>query len=246
MSRWDQFGSEYDYPPFYGTPKCYMIASTPRSGSHYLAHLLSVCGDLGSPLEYLNPRRQQTWRGLLGTSNWTDTFKAQMRRRVSPSGWFGLKTHWDHFNSVRTEPGMDALLQFGFIIRIKREDTIGQAVSFAIALQTNAWNSATIPECNAEYDFSTIRNAFNEIAEQNSKWDAYLASARIQPMDVTYEELVASPDFVVQSIRNYLGAGPLGTSKHRPSPQRQANELNESWRLKYLADLSLATAQGLV
>ena len=40
MTDWTQFGSSYDYPCFESQPRTYLIASTPRSGSHYLGHKL--------------------------------------------------------------------------------------------------------------------------------------------------------------------------------------------------------------
>jgi LPS sulfotransferase NodH len=107
MQSWDQFGAAYDLAPYDGWPATYLIASTPRSGSHYLGHLLFETGLFGSPLEYLHPAHLATWQDRLGTRDVASTLRALFRRRTSASGWFGIKAHWSHFNAASTAPSYD-------------------------------------------------------------------------------------------------------------------------------------------
>jgi LPS sulfotransferase NodH len=62
MTNWNQFGAAYDFPDFSGAFRNYLIASTPRCGSHYLGHLLRATGRLGSPLEFFPEAESPTGR----------------------------------------------------------------------------------------------------------------------------------------------------------------------------------------
>lgn len=232
---WDQYGPAYDMPPFHGQPRTYMIASMPRSGSHMLGHLLHATGDLGSPLEYVHPRHLAKWQAKLGTEGTSETLRAVMARRTSPSGWFGVKAHWPQFTTARKDPALMSTLNVQDWIQITRDDKVAQAISLVIAKQTNAWISFHEAKHEPSYDFDAIAEGIRGLEKQEAAWSAYFAEQGISPYVVVYEELLADPARVVSEICTRLGV-PVPAELPSPATARQATAINEEWHARYVAD----------
>ncbi len=94
------FDSTYDFPPTTHKRFVYLIATTPRSGSHYLGHLLFSTKQLGAPLEYLSAANFDHWCELVGSTDPRVVYGEIMTRRTSPNGWFGLQAHWYHLANL--------------------------------------------------------------------------------------------------------------------------------------------------
>ena len=137
---------------------------------------------------------------------------------------------------------MDTVLQFNCAIRLRRENTISQAVSLVIAQQTQAWISHFKPERSPVYDFTAIRDAHRLIKNEDAQWDQYFSGAGITPLQVTYEDLIAAPDAIVERIRSALGLGPATKIKHQEGPRRQSSELNDAWCSRYLTEFNEAAS----
>lgn len=233
MESWDQFGVTYDQKLYGGTAKKYLIASTQRSGSHYLCYLLFKSGDMGSPLEYLNPIRQENWRVVLHTESWASTFEQQIKKRTSESGWFGLKAHWHQFENVLSEPLMSHLLHFERYIHIKRNNLVEQAVSLVIAEQTKAWISHFQAQVTPTYCGASIKRALMFLIQENEAWANFFLEKRISPLVVVYEDLCLHPEEVISSVRHYLGVQVSATKFNYEGPKKQATELNKEWVKKF-------------
>ena len=239
VSDWDQFGADYDFPDFDGQPNTYVIASTPRSGSHYFGHLLRKTGALGSPLEYFHPGHIETWKQKLGVSTLEDLIACLFRRRTSPNGWFGAKAHWSQFESVLQNERAFQAINFSRYIHIIRRDRLAQAISLVVARQTASWISFHAVRRTPEYDFGAIQTALSEIDAQSDQWERFFSSRRIDPMIVEYEALLADPEEAVTGVLAHVGHhGPTTGSASSPEPQRQSSDINVEWRERYLADLN--------
>lgn len=236
---WDQFGEDYDHPAFEGKPRTYLIASTPRSGSHLLGHLLFGTGALGSPLEYFHPAHARKWMALFGTENFWTMMASLHRRRTSPSGWFGIKAHWSHFAKIAGNAAALKTLNPQRYIRIRRSDRIAQAISGVIAQQTDAWISFHEAHGDPRYDFAMISRAIEVLDEQIRQWDEFFRSSGITPVDVEYEELVADPGAVVDRILTDFDVCRTQVSEPRWLPRRQASEVNLRWQERYMRDLEI-------
>jgi hypothetical protein len=95
----EQFSPRLDFPPYDGTPRLYLMATMPRCGSHFLGHTLHSTGQFGFPLEYLNRMNLDIWRARLKAVDDLSALESLLRIRTSPSGWFGLKAHWNQFSA---------------------------------------------------------------------------------------------------------------------------------------------------
>jgi LPS sulfotransferase NodH len=234
---WDQFGADYDHPPFDGVPRTYLIASTPRSGSHFLGHLLLGTGALGSPLEYLSPIHGRKWMDVLGVADLPSMMQALYRRRTSPSGWFGIKAHWWEFEPVVQDETLFSFLDIRTYIHIRRRDRIAQAISALIAHQTKSWISFHDRSGEPSYDFAAIRNAITQLEGQHRQWDAFFNGKGISPFVVEYEHLIDHPDDIVDGILAHMNVSRSAEMPTKWQPGRQASDINERWRERYLIDL---------
>lgn len=240
MREWDQFGQDYDHPLFEGNPRLYLIASTPRCGSHYLGHLLLQTGSLGSPLEYFNSPHLRKWQEQFGTPNFASTMAALYRRRTSPSGWFGVKAHWDQFEPIAQHESLRSFLNIETYIEIIRRDRIAQAISLAIAQQTQAFISFHRAQGEPHYDFTTIRRMVEALDRHVGLWRSFFATAGITPLTVDYEDLTSNPEAAIERIMAHFGVTRVNAGP-RWQPERQTSDLNARWQERYLADLATLT-----
>lgn len=186
QALWTPTSAEYDYPPFAGRPRVYAIASVPRSGSHYLGHLLGATKQLGSPLEYLHPVHVDLWQEKLGKKSFEEVLRQLLAIRTSPSGWFGFKAHWFQYADARREWDLDKLVQVDRFIFIDRKDELGQAVSAVIAAQTAAWMSVDHKKAEPVYDEAAITNAIRVLRRGSQDWISYFKAQGIVPIMVSY------------------------------------------------------------
>ncbi|BCW90852.1 Trehalose 2-sulfotransferase [Alphaproteobacteria bacterium SO-S41] len=229
----DQFGAAHDYPLFVGRPRVYLIASAPRTGSHFLGDLLGQCGDLGRPFEYLNLARRKQWTDSTGTSNLADALSRLAQRRTSPSGWFGCKAHWSDFSDAITDPRVEAFLRAPSYIHIWRREKLAQAISFVVAVQTNSWRSFQQPACEPVYDRPAIASALEDLTRQEACWRDYFAARAIEPLTICYEELIARPQQWIDAVRHHLGAPERNINPSETAVKPQATRLNDDWRRRY-------------
>ncbi|MDD5298550.1 MAG: Stf0 family sulfotransferase [Rhodocyclaceae bacterium] len=238
MSEWNQYGPDYDHPEYDGKPNTYLFATTPRSGSHYLGHLLTSTGLLGSPLEYFHPKQIENWKTRFDSEDMEEVMLRLFRRRTSSTGWFGIKAHWAQFEPISRQSRLMSLLDFRKYIRIYRKDRVAQAVSLAMAYQTNAWLSFHKPACGPKYDFDAIRREIENIESEISKWDDFFEAEEIHPIEVNYEELAADPERVVNSILACFGLENHSRRSDFPFiPDRQSTDLNREWKERFLREV---------
>lgn len=227
------FDERYDFKPCSGgKPRLYLIASTQRSGSYLLGYLLRGTAQLGAPFEYLHPDHAPRWDERLGTNDLRGRLNRLFELRTSPSGWFGIKAHWDHFEYGRSEAG--DLLPFEKFIRIGRRDRLAQAISLALARQTRSWMSIQEKRVEPQYDERKIAHALAILQRDTEAWNRWFAAADVQPLQVYYEDLVADPLAVLNTILRAFGLEPLTELPAVPT-QRQASRVNEEWKRRYLA-----------
>lgn len=210
--------------------RCWVLASTPRTGSTLLARTLWSTGKVGAPKEYLNPTQVRDWEvrlgaplsrwmhgrllgpavGLAGRARWTDARLSEHLRRVRQrrvsGGWFGLKIHWHHFERFFVDPGRDPEAYLGPIhwVRIRREERLAQAVSWVRAQQTGAWVAQQQVRVLPVYDRRLIDARLADIDAAEAGWDGVFAGRQV--LTLTYEEVARDPGAAAQRVLEDLGA----------------------------------------
>ena len=226
--------TDFDQPRYVDPPQIYVIASQPRSGSHYLAHLLRSTGQAGVPLEYFHSTHWKQWGKRCGQYNPLSAFKIMCQLRTTPNGVFGFKAHWKQFQyacHLRLEPQ----LQNASFIQITRDDLLGQAISLVIASQTGAWIHDHEQQRHPEYSFAAIQNALRQLTAERAEWDLFFASTGITPVRITYEDLTSHLDETMHRVCSHIDVdwSPASVA----TTQVQRTDRSGEWRERFLTTL---------
>lgn len=230
-------GQKFDFA--LGTPctRSYIIASSERSGSTYLAMMLWATGMLGAPWEYLNYDSEMKFMAQrLQPSSVDDYFRQVVSLRTSANGVFGLKAHYHHFAKVveHCPSLLDRLPPPRFIV-ITRSDRLGQAISLARAIQTGAWSSHAVASREPAYDRGLIEKCLVKVKLQADGWTRWLAERAITPLVVDYEDLVSAPRTVLDRVRTFIEP-PAHAMQERielPEVRRQGDDTNAEWARRF-------------
>jgi LPS sulfotransferase NodH len=230
-------------------------------------------------MEYLN-------RGFLGGSaearldsdTWNASFGALQSRAASEQGSFSLKVHdyqlhelLGRLDPASQRPGrLDWLGHFASSpsrirwIRLRRQDTLRQAISLVRAMQSNRW---WLPEEGvrrldqfAQYDpgaarsqmtetygppwrperlsdgfhFGTIDRVRRRLEAGNMFWDAFFDASGVEPVALSYEQLSADPAGETQALLQRLRLRPAARPVERLLRQRDAT--TDEWVHRYLVE----------
>jgi LPS sulfotransferase NodH len=234
----EQFSEAMDLPPIAGPPRLYLIATTPRCGSHYLGHAITECRSFGVPLEYLKKQNQAEWHRRFGTTGDLALFRQLLHHRSGPAGWFGLKAHWFQFAPYEGRPLLPSLGGLDRALWVWRRDLLAQAISYVLAEQTGQWISGAPPTGAASYDYATIVEKAERVREGNAAWQAFFSDRFDGPLlPIAYEDLIAAPERILEDVANFLDP----TTAARPVPshrtRKQSGTASATWRQRFLADL---------
>lgn len=228
-----QFSKRLDQPRRDWADRIVLIASTPRSGSHFLGHALQETGECGVPLEYLHPDNVRCWHTRFGRKPMPELFAEIVRHRTTPNGTFCVKAHWNQFKPHQDD--VDRLtrgLGIDQAVWILRRDVLSQAVSYAIAQQTGAWISGAREWRKPVYSYDDVFRMARRVRAQNRAWSRYFADRPV--LKVVFEEFRSDPD-----ARARLGAA-LGIDAPLDVPQRtkrQASSRNDDWKARFRDDI---------
>jgi LPS sulfotransferase NodH len=212
---------------------CYLIASSPRSGSQLLGELLTATRLAGFPTEHFNP-----WH--MGDA--TDFFPEDLLygpehvqilidNHTTPNGVFGTKAH---FLQVANFVGLDCLeklyptpLKY---ISLRRRDFTRQGISLARAAQTNSYNSAMQPVRDPIYNFFQILQCIREVRVDAKGWETYFHQRGIEPLRIIYEDFVVDQRCTLKRIFDFLEiAIPIDFQMPVLSLKQQSDSLSELW-----------------
>ncbi|MEJ6021947.1 Stf0 family sulfotransferase [Ramlibacter sp. PS4R-6] len=244
-----ELSPERDFPTPTPVTMRYAILSSPRSGSTLLGRLLHETKQAGDPQEYFNPPLLALARKQYNKPELTiNQFLREMqKRRTSPNGVFGLKTHYSQLLGVfRTKKPTENVAKFlreaGKLIWIRRRDRIGQAISQAVAIKTNVWSSEdTRFQKNPDvkiHPFEIIRT-LQVISHDDAGWEMLIPAAKLEVLEVWYEDLVNDYENQARRVLRYLGIDKDVPTIPAPPLERQGGELNERLRREFHAYLGL-------
>jgi LPS sulfotransferase NodH len=210
----------------------FCLGFTNRSGSNLLGAYLRDCQPFAGFREDLNPGTIQSHSDRLETRTLPDTLRAltDEQRRKRPI--YGFKASVEQvimlqaFNIPRMYRGGMRLIE------IRRDDIVGQAISYHIALQTGRWTSRTRTDRDVEpvCDPQQIKKLVDAIRASQTLMDLVVERHQIPRLIVHYENLVGQPDDQLQKIARFCGYDPEGWSAKSPKLERQADATNLAFR----------------
>ncbi|MFE2211121.1 Stf0 family sulfotransferase [Streptomyces canus] len=119
----------------------------------------------------------------------------------------------------------------------QRRDAFAQAVSWAIAYQTDRWKS-TDPDLGRKpsYDFSLIDALYQNTLADNFGWETWFKLNGVEPLRLTYEDIVEDPRKEILRSLKFLGLEAPAELSLVTRIEKQGTDLNRNWRDRYLAD----------
>ncbi|AXR05540.1 Stf0 family sulfotransferase [Salinimonas sediminis] len=231
----DQFNDKHDYPHQTDTRKTLIIASTVRSGSHMLGHVLHETGAFGFPLEYANSKNLQQWKEKLQEADTKKCMQAIMRRRTSPNGVFGIKVHYSHLPALGGFNALRQLFPNPHFVLLTRHDVMSQAVSLAMAKQTGSWIADQSKGRQPVYHAEDIDNGLRRILFENSSWKYTLSASGARYMDLNFDDVKANTANTVLRIADFMQQDIDSARIPRaPVTRKQSNELNQQWTARFI------------
>lgn len=241
-----------------------MICATPRSGSTLLCGLLSSSGVAGHPASYFNRAGMQDYADEWGISRPRDRridetyVRAALVAGKTSNGVFGARIMAEtlpeligDLAAAEPQPSVrDVELlstRFGRLkfVHLRRHDVVGQAVSWAKALQTRFWHPGEAVKPGGHeprYDEELIGRLVAAIERFERDWTRWFTAQSIEPYEVAYEELAADPLRTARKVLDHL-------SLHlRPDQQlvighhRQADQVNADWKATFEAHGTISSA----
>ena len=230
----------------------YLLCGTPRTGSSLLCGLLASTGVAGRPESYFREPDEQAWARRLGVPAAGDgsfdyrSFVSAARRAGStPNGVFGARVMWGTMHRLAgglgAAPGgrdLDVLVDaFGplRLVHVRREDVVGQAVSWVRAEQTGYWQEGDRPSGQPHFDPDHIDELVRTIRDHDAAWSTWFTRQGVEPHPMTYEDVTRDPRAAVQGILDHLGLELPADWRPAARQRRQADAINADWVRRYRA-----------
>lgn len=214
----------------------YLICSSPRSGSTYLCELLASTGVLGVPREYLNVEGR--W-GRLDPKRPFDLMpllERALKAGATPNGIYGLKAHADHFAAVAAVVDPLRSLPNLKFVSIRRRDILGQAISWARAMQTGQYQAADRLLRAPTYEAARIRAILRMLGAQQAAWNKLFAATACKAVHLEYESLMQNPQREIDRVAELMGVAAVPIVPRLVKSTIQRDDLSAAWRSRFLAE----------
>jgi len=212
------------------------IAALPRSGSTLLSEYMRLSDVLGRPSEYFSrwvmpqrfpdvPQTVQNWAHLAHAHGRTD------------NGVVSIKLFPEHFQQLQQEIRFSEWFGTPRWVWLRRNDLVGQAISYAMAQQTRAYQAKTAPVAEARYDGAEIAHNLQLLAARDAMWASYFARTRIEPLRLIYEDIETDALGTVRKIAEHAGVRLNDPPLQAPvSLQKQRGKMTEEWRERFFLE----------
>jgi LPS sulfotransferase NodH len=189
---------------------------------------------LGRPDEYFNPEfAAKAYPNARGSIALLCEVAAAEGR--TDNGVLSFKILPEHFDTIQAALRLSEWFPEPRWVRIKRRDLLAQAISLAIADQTQSWDSRFKPKRAPVFSVDAIQRALRIVVNDEARWDVFFARNGFNPLTVAYEDLESDPQAIIQAIAELLDVDQkLSVDLESVPLSRQRTETNEEWRVLYL------------
>ncbi len=154
---------------------------------------------------------------------------------ATPNGYYGAKVF-----PLQVDGLALSAIREGFsdppLIHLFRQDTLGQAISLTRAAQSGQFFSGSDDGAVPEFDAALILDYLERIVRWNAAWNVYFARAGIEPLRISYEDLMDDPQFQMERMAKTLGLrGEVRVDPSQLSLTIQRDATSAEWRERFLA-----------
>ena len=230
------------------------VCATPRTGSNLLDGLLASTQLIGEPAEDFGAVFETEVLPFAGRTGLGDHL-VRCAQRAGDTGVYSVKLHLHQhglfLHLLRLLRGAHGLSDVDLIrtvfpqprfVWLKRDDTVAQAVSWWRASESGSWIDSDVPRREPVFDFARIDAYVTRIRVDDEAWRTWFAANGIEPLVVTYEELVANPDRSVREILSLAAVDVPAGLVVTPRITKQSNAVSAAWIERYRS-LAAVSAQ---
>lgn len=213
------------------------ICFTNRCGSHFLADGLTSSGILNYAGEMFNAETiiaDSRKQGLADLGQYVGFLVGANAR----NGFLVAKISVTQLAVLAQAGILDHIASRVSYIVLEREDKLGQAISYALALRTGRWTSeheSTIAAKNVEFSRDLIESFIRGVIAEIELFQVFFGLNGITPLHISYEMLDAMPAVMIPWIGERLGLRGLRFVPAAIRFKRQSDETNWIWREKFLS-----------
>lgn len=230
----------YDSPqPIFDHP-LFCLGFTNRAGSNLLGSYLRDCPPFAGFREDLNPGAIRTHALRLQAKTLPDTIRLLTEEQRREQSIYGFKASVKHVIMLQ-EFNIPNMYRGGMrLIEIRRDDIVGQAISYHIALQTGRWTSRIQPaqQIDPICDPQQIERLVGAIRASQTLMDLVVERHKIPRLIVRYEDLIVQPDDQLHKIAQFCDFNPAGWLAKSPKLERQADATNLAFRHAFCCHLA--------
>jgi len=211
---------------------------TNRGGSAYLGDLLGSTGFFGPAYEAFNAGDVLACCQEHGLRSFRQYFEHVVRR----DAWndtYSAKLAPEQIVLLAESGILDQIIGRSDFLFLNRVDKLAQAISRTIAEQNNrwAWDSPIgLPDDKLSYSSERIAQHLRDITLLNLSFEQFFGLNGIVPIAVEHERLVSAPRQELDEIARRLELPGLKMDPGRLRYRRQANEINQAWRSRFLLE----------
>ena len=214
-----------------------MICTTPRSGSNYLCQLLASTGQLGNPIEYFNTRSRRKHTDTKYPRDPSGQIDIIRSMGATPNGIYAVKVMPLQYSRAAKEVDLFRELPNLELIRLRRRDLLGQAISVARVQQTGQFRASNLASGKLIYDAQNIKDCIHAARARESMWDQLMLEFGMQPLTLEYEDVMRDPQAAVDQVAALMGLAaspPIDSARVVVTVQRDRE--TDAWRQRFLAD----------
>lgn len=226
-----------DETPFMGVDKKVVIAFTPRVGSTLLCQNLFRYGVFIA--EFFNPVHLEAATHTPRVSTWRALCKNLVERYAVNRVW-GVKAHVQAVMPLFLATEFPADVADWCFVYLSRENGVRQAISQVIAEIRQSWSSWDAPKrevTDADYSHAAIAQAIRGNRLSNEAWERFFALYGIEPLRLTYEQIIADPAAAAARVAAHCGLKPGGQDIvqefNDPPLRSQTTALNSAWEVRF-------------
>jgi LPS sulfotransferase NodH len=243
-----EISPDRDFPRNTPVRMRYCILSSQRSGSTLLARTLFQTRQAGDPLEYFNLRLLRLAQVQTGNQSLTpiEFMRLMELRRTSPNGVFGIKIHYEQMlgafqSNVPNQKMIEFLRNQHHLFWMRRRDRLRQAISHAVATQTNSWSSEE-PQKASAGSVSCLHciNSLQAISFQDFGWEQLIKATKLQVRAIWYEDLISDYEGTCRLVLRDLKLENVVPAIPPPPIQRQSGAVNDRLYAELVGYLGLS------
>lgn len=217
----------------------FYIAMSSRTGSTLLSETLIRYGLLVGEYFSLAHVKQMKQRGVQDYGELCSRYAAEH----APNGAFGAKGTLQMLMPLFVAGEFPTGIPQWKFIYVTRLNLVRQAISIVVAEKTEAWDSRSKRNrelSDGDYSAAEIADRMRSILTGQAWLEFFFASYRIEPLRLTFEQIVADPSKVADHVADYCGLArneEFARQEETQPLQSQTTELNLEWERRFRRDV---------